>query len=138
MRNQRVDSFFGRWAPRVFSILRIITGLLFFEHGTSKVFHFPYISMLAGTKISSLIGISGILELVGGGLLTLGLLTRPAAFVISGEMAVAYFMAHAPKSFFPVVNQGELAIVYCFLFLYFAVAGGGPLSLDALFKKRKT
>jgi putative oxidoreductase len=94
--------------------------------------------MLAGTKISSLIGISGILELVGGGLLTLGLLTRPAAFVISGEMAVAYFMAHAPKSFFPVVNQGELAIVYCFLFLYFAVAGGGPLSLDALFKKRKT
>lgn len=93
--------------------------------------------MLAGTKIFSLIGISGILELIGGGLLALGLSTRPAAFIISGEMAVAYFIAHAPKSLFPVINQGELAIVYCFLFLYFAVVGGGPLSLDALFMKRK-
>ncbi len=133
----RLDSLFEWWAPQVLSVLRIVTGLLFFEHGTSKVLQFPYISMLAGTKIFSLIGISGILELIGGGLLALGLSTRPAAFIISGEMAVAYFIAHAPKSLFPVINQGELAIVYCFLFLYFAVVGGGPLSLDALFMKRK-
>ena len=137
MQNHKLTSLFELWEPRFFCILRILAGLLFFEHGTSKIFHIPYIPMLASIKITSLIGISGILELVGGGLLALGFFTRPAALIISGEMAVAYFMAHASKSFFPVINQGELAIIYCFLFLYFAVAGGGPLSLDAVFKKTR-
>lgn len=135
MRDQRIDSIFEQWKPRIFSLLRMITGLLFFEHGSSKILHFPYVAMFADIKAFSLIGISGFLELVGGGLLALGLFTRPVAFIISGEMAIAYFMAHAPKSFYPVINQGETAILYCFVFIYFAVAGGGPFSLDALFKR---
>ena len=120
------------WAPRILSVLRIIAGLLFIEHGTMKFFNFPPSEMFAGgVELVSLMGLAGLLELVGGALIALGLFTRPVAFILSGEMAVAYFMAHAPSSFFPVINQGESAILFCFVFLYLACAGAGPWSVDA-------
>ena len=118
------------WAPRVLSILRIMTALLFLEHGTQKLLGFPP-SPNPGPALFSLPGIQGIIEVVGGVLLALGLFTRPVAFVLSGDMAVAYFMAHAPQSFFPVLNRGDAAILYCFVFLYLVFAGPGPWSLDA-------
>lgn len=124
------------WSPRLLSVLRVITGLLFMQHGTAKIFGFPYVEMLAGTPLFSIFGLGGLLELVGGALLALGLFTRPTAFILSGEMAVAYFMAHAGQSFFPLINQGELAVLYCFVFLYFAAAGPGPWSLDAVLWQR--
>jgi putative oxidoreductase len=114
------------------SILRIMTGLLFFAHGAAKLLGWPAVEMFKdGVPLMSLGGISGILELVGGILIVLGLFTRSAAFVLSGMMAVAYFMAHAPQGFHPINNGGELAIMFCFVFLYLAAAGGGPWSLDA-------
>jgi putative oxidoreductase len=119
------------WAPRLLSVLRIVAGLLFLEHGTAKLFGFPHLPNYESLAIFSLIGLSGVLEFVGGLLLFVGLFTRATAFILSGEMAVAYFMAHAPVSFFPLLNHGELAIVYCFLFLYLAAAGGGPWSIDS-------
>lgn len=120
------------WAPRILSVLRIITGLLFIEHGTMKFFNFPPSEMFAnGVELASIFGIGGVLELVGGALIILGLFTRITAFILSGEMAVAYFMFHAPGSVYPVINQGEAAIMYCFVFLYLACAGPGPWSLDA-------
>jgi putative oxidoreductase len=119
------------WAPRVLSILRIVAALIFMEHGTQKLLSFPP-SDRPSPELFSLIGLAGLLELVGGALLVLGLFTRPVAFILSGEMAVAYWMAHAPRSFFPVVNDGDAAILYCFVFLYLAVAGGGAWSLDNL------
>jgi putative oxidoreductase len=118
------------WAPRMLSILRIMTALLFLEHGTQKLLGFPP-SPNPGPALFSLLGIQGIIELVGGLLLALGLFTRPVAFILSGDMAVAYFMAHAPQSFFPVLNRGDAAILYCFVFLYLVFAGPGPWSLDA-------
>ncbi len=133
----KLEPIIEQWTPRLLSILRIIAGLLFFEHGSSKLLHFPYMAMLAGIQLFSLGGLSGIIEFIGGALLAFGLFTRPVAFIISGEMAFAYFMVHAPQGFFPILNQGELAIVYCFLFLYFAAAGGGPWSLDRLIRERK-
>ena len=120
------------WAPRLLSVLRIMTGLLFLEHGTAKFFSFPHVEFLANTPVFSLFGIAGVLELVGGILLTLGLFTRPVAFILSGEMAFAYFLEHAEVSFFPLLNQGESAVLFCFVFLYMAAAGGGPWSLDAM------
>ncbi len=120
------------WSPRLLSVLRIVTGLLMLHHGTAKLLGFPFIANYTSLKIFSLNGIAGTLELVGGALVTLGLFTRPVAFILSGEMAVAYFMAHAPEGFFPLLNQGELAALYCFVFLYLAAAGGGPWSVDAL------
>jgi putative oxidoreductase len=125
-----VTSTWATWAPRVLSILRIMTALLFLEHGTQKLLGFPP-SPNPGPALFSLLGIQGIFEVVGSVLLALGLFTRPVAFVLSGDMAVAYFMAHAPRSFFPVLNRGDAAILYCFVFLYLAFAGGGPWSLDA-------
>lgn len=120
------------WAPRVLSILRIVAAVLFFEHGTQKILGFPARpDGGAGPEIFSLIGASGVLELVGGALLILGLFTRPVAFVLSGEMAFAYWMAHAPKSAFPLLNGGDASILYCFVFLYIFFAGPGPWSLDA-------
>ena len=114
-----------------------MAGLLFLEHGTAKVLGFPAgAGPYLGFQFTTLPGISGILELVGGILLVLGLFTRVTAFILSGEMAVAYFMVHAPKSFYPVVNKGEIAVLYCFVFLYLAAAGGGPWSLDALMRRR--
>ena len=118
------------WAPRLLSILRIVVALIFMEHGTQKLLGFP-ISERAAPELLSLSGIAGILELVGGALLVLGLFTRPVAFILSGEMAVAYWLAHAPDSFFPVNNGGDAAILYCFVFLYLFAAGGGPWSLDS-------
>src|SRR3974377_193368 len=112
------------WTPRMLSVLRIVTGLLFLEHGTGKLLGFPPSDHAAPTLLS-LIGVQGALELVGGFLIVIGLFPRPVAFVLAGDMAVAYFMAHAPKSFFPTLNGGQLAILFCFVFLYLAVAGGG-------------
>jgi putative oxidoreductase len=118
------------WAPRLLSILRIVAALIFMEHGTQKLLGFP-LSERAAPELLSMSGIAGVLELVGGALLALGLFTRPVAFILSGEMAVAYWIAHAPRDFFPVNNGGDAAILYCFVFLYLFAAGGGPWSLDA-------
>jgi putative oxidoreductase len=126
-----IDSFLTTWSPRVLSILRIIVGLLFLEHGTSKYLSLP-VSPMTGVAATSLSGINGMIELVGGVLIVLGLFTRPVAFILAGDMAVAYFIAHGPRGFFPLLNGGELAIVYCFVFLYLAVAGGGEWSVDQL------
>jgi putative oxidoreductase len=125
-----IDNLETVWAPRVLSVLRIVAALLFFEHGTTKLLGFPPSDH--SPEFLSLSWIAGALELVGGALLIVGLFTRPVAFILSGEMAFAYWMAHAPRSPFPVVNAGDAAILYCFVFLYLALAGGGPWSLDAL------
>ena len=107
----------GAWTPRALSVMRIVTGLLFLEHGTGKLLGFPPSDHAAPT-LFSLIGVQGVLELVGGFLILIGLFTRPVAFILAGDMAVAYFMAHAPKSFFPTINGGQLAILFCFVFLF--------------------
>ena len=130
----RADSFTTLWAPRMLSVLRVMAALLFMEHGTQKLLGFPP-SENPGPALFSLIGLAGVLELVGGFLLVLGLFTRPVAFILSGEMAVAYFMAHAPRSFFPILNGGDAAILYCFVFLYLVFAGGGPWSIDAVWRR---
>jgi putative oxidoreductase len=123
-------------SPRVMlgaqSILRIYTGLSLLQHGTGKILGFPAVPGFANLRIDSLAGAGGLIELIGGLLFTVGLFTRPVAFILSGFTAVAYFMVHAPKSFYPVINGGELAAVYCFIFLYFVFAGAGTWSLDAL------
>jgi len=118
------------WGPRILTVLRVMAGLLFLEHGTQKILGFPP-SANPGPALLSLMGIQGLIELVGGVLIVVGLFTRPVAFILCGDMAVAYFMSHAPASFFPIVNRGDAAILYCFVFLYLAVAGGGAWSLDA-------
>ena len=121
------------WEPRMLSILRIIVGLLFLEHGLNKLFNFPASPNHAAYTLFTLVpGLQGLLELFGGLLIVLGLFTRPAAFVLSGNMAVAYFMAHAPRGFFPMLNGGDASILYCFVFLYFFVVGAGVWSLDQL------
>ena len=119
------------WRPYIFSILRIVVGLLFLQHGLSKVFNFPAPSPVP--SLSGLLILAAFLETIGAFLFLIGAYTRIVAFILSGEMAFAYFMAHAPRSFYPVVNAGELAVLFCFIFLiflYFAFAGGGPLSVD--------
>lgn len=126
------NTFYPVWSPRVLGLLRIIIGFLFVQHGTAKLLGVPHVAMFDGLKILSLTGFAGILELVGGALILIGLCTRPVAFVLSGEMAVAYFMAHAPQGFLPILNQGELAVIYCFVFLYFSVAGAGAFSVDEI------
>ena len=118
------------WAPRALGLLRIVAALTFMAHGTQKLFGFPA-SEFGSPSFLSLMWIAGVLEAVGGLLLVLGLFTRPVAFVLSGQMAVAYWMAHAPQSFFPVANGGDAAILYCFVFLFIVFAGPGPWSLDA-------
>ena len=122
------------WAPQLLSTLRIIAAFLFTQYGTAKLLAFPGAVMPGGgtASLTSLAGIAGLLEMVGGGLLLIGLFTRPVAFILSGEMAVAYFMGHAPHGFWPVLNQGSPAIFFCFLWLYVSAAGPGPWSLDAL------
>lgn len=119
------------------SVLRIVAALLFVQHGSAKLLHAPYQAMFAHVQLMSLIGIQGVLELVGGGLLALGLFSRPVAFILSGDMAVAFFMAHFPKSWLPILNGGDLAVLFCFTFLYLCVAGPGPWSLDALLRSRQ-
>ena len=125
-----IETIGRTWAPRLLSVLRIVVGLLFLEHGTSKILGFPATAEGGSFELFSLLGLSGALELVGGALMTAGLFTRVTAFILSGEMAVAYFVAHAPHGFFPLLNHGEPAIFYCFTFLYFAAAGAGPWSID--------
>jgi putative oxidoreductase len=113
--------------------VRIVVGLLYFEHGTGKLFDFPHTANHAPFNLFTLVpGAAGLLEFFGGALIAVGLFTRPVALLLSGEMAIGYFMAHAPRNFFPLVNGGEPAILYCFIFLYFGFAGGGPWSLDRL------
>ncbi|MFG1391467.1 DoxX family protein [Xanthobacter agilis] len=128
------NDFFDVWRPRVLSVLRIAAALMFLAHGTAKLLAFPQVAMFANLQLFSLFGLAGVIELLGGVLLALGLFTRPVAFILSGQMAVAYFLIHAPQNFFPILNGGELAALYSFVFLYFAVAGGGAWSLDALRK----
>jgi putative oxidoreductase len=121
------------WSSPLLSILRIMTGLLFLAHGTAKFLKFPVTQHFPdGVQLFSLGGFAGALELVGGSLVVLGLFTRLTAFILSGMMAVGYFMVHAPQGFHPINNGGELAILYCFVFLYIAAAGAGPWSLDAI------
>ena len=123
------------WPPRILGIMRIVVGFLFLQHGTAKLFGVPHIAMFDGLQLVSLMGVAGILELVGGSLILIGLCTRPVAFILSGEMAVAYFMAHAPGGLLPILNHGELAVMFCFVFLYLSAAGGGSYSLDGIRKK---
>ena len=124
------------WSPRVLSILRIVTALLFMEHGLMKLFHFPAAQPGAPSPLPPLLLAGAVIEVAGGGLIALGLFTRAAAFICSGEMAVGYFMVHAPQGFYPAINKGEAAILYCFVFLYLVFAGPGFWSLDALIRKR--
>ena len=121
--------FVEQWLPLALTILRIVVGLLFLEHGSQKILGFPP-SDHPAPELLSLQGVQGVIELVGGVLILLGLFTRPVAFILSGDMAAAYFMAHAPKNFFPMMNGGDAAILYCFVFLYLVFAGGGRWSID--------
>jgi putative oxidoreductase len=120
------------WSPRALSVLRIVTAFLFMTHGTAKLFQIPHLQMFDNLQLMSLIGVQGILEAGGGVLLLIGLLSRPVAFILSGDMAVAYFMSHWPESWLPLLNDGDLAVLYCFVFFYLSVAGPGPWSVDTL------
>lgn len=131
-----LDSFNGRWTPRILSVLRIITGFLLMAHGAQKLFGFLAPPGTPSFAPLSLMWVAGVLEFFGGLLILIGLFTRPVAFILSGLMAVAYFMAHASKGFWPLQNQGELAVLYCFVFLFLAVAGGGEWSVDRLWRRR--
>jgi putative oxidoreductase len=118
-------------APYLLSLLRFVTGVLILDHGTGKIFNFPPIhDKMLGMMGGGMLYFTGLMELIGGVLIAVGFLTRPVAFVLSGFMAAAYFLAHAPQGFFPVMNGGELAIEYCFVLLYFAAVGAGPISVD--------
>ena len=130
-----LDAITAAWAPRLLSILRIMAGLMLLEHGTAKILKFPVVATMANLNLSTMPGIAGFFELIGGAFLVIGLFTRPVAFILSGMTAVAYFYAHAPRSFFPILNGGELAALYCFVFLYLAAAGPGPWSVDAARRK---
>jgi putative oxidoreductase len=124
-----MENFLNTWRPRILSILRIVTAFLFMQHGTQKMFGFPA-PQRHEFDLFSLSGLAGMLELFGGFLILIGLFTRPTAFLLSGQMAFAYFIAHAPQAFWPILNGGELAAMWAFLFLYLAVAGGGEWSVD--------
>jgi putative oxidoreductase len=128
--------FLKPYTDQLVSVLRIISGLLFLQHGTTKYLSIP-VSPMSGASPATMGGAAGLIELVGGILIVLGLFTRPVAFILSGTMAVAYFYAHFPKGFFPLLNGGELAALYCFVFLFLAAAGGGAWGIDAM-RERKT
>lgn len=132
-----MEGMLTAWAPRVLSILRIVAAFLFMQHGTQKLFGFPA-PQRSGFDLFTLSGVAGTLEVVGGVLLLIGLFTRPVAFLLSGLMAFAYFIAHAPQNFWPLLNGGELAAMYAFLFLYFSFAGGGEWGIDHLRKGQQT
>lgn len=127
------DDVSGGWAPHMLSLFRIVVGLLYVEHGTAKLLGFPHVASYDHLAAFSLIWFAGILELVGGSLIVLGLFTRPVAFLLSGEMAIAYFKFHLAMGPLPLLNHGEAAVFYCWAFLYFVFAGGGAWSLDRLF-----
>ena len=130
--------FVETWSPRALAALRLVTGFLFLQHGTSKLFHVPHVTMFDRLHLWTIDGCAGMLEVAGSVFILLGLFTRPVALLLSGEMAIAYFSVHAPQGnfFMPALNQGELAVLYCFIFLLLAVAGPGAWSLDA--KLRRT
>lgn len=122
------------WAPQLRSVLRIVAGLLFLQHGSAKLFHAPYQAAFAHLHLASLLGVQGILEFFGGLLLVVGLFSRPVAFLLSGDMAVAFFMVHFKRGWLPILNGGDLAVLFCFTFLYLWFAGPGPWSIDALMR----
>jgi putative oxidoreductase len=124
-------NFLRPYSAQLLSLLRIVSGLLLLQHGTTKYLNFP-VGPMNNASPMTMSGAAGLIELIGGVLIVIGLFTRPAAFIISGMTAVAYFYAHAHQSFFPILNRGELAALYCFVFLYLAAAGGGAFSLDRL------
>lgn len=125
------ESFFSGWAPRLVSVLRIMAAFSFLQHGSAKLLGFPKVEMFANLQFFSLYGFAGVLELAGGLLLLIGLFARPVAFILSGEMAVAYFMSHNDPFLSPMLNGGEAAYLFCFVFLYLAAAGPGAWSVDA-------
>lgn len=126
------------WEPRILSLLRIVAGLLFMQHGLNKIFDFPATPNHPAYHLFTLVpGLAGLLESIGGLLIVLGLFTRPVAFLLSGEMALAYFMVHAKLGFFPLLNRGGVAVLFCFVFFYLFVAGGGAWSLDRLRASRR-
>jgi putative oxidoreductase len=129
-------SFYSRWTPRLLSVLRIVAALLIMEHGTQKLFNFPPAPQGGAVALASLFGVAAVLEFFGGLLILLGLFTRPVAFILAGEMAVAYFKVHAPQGLWPILNKGELAALYCFIFLYLSTAGGGTWSVDSIWRGR--
>ena len=131
-----MKAYLAPWSPQLLSVLRIVTGFLFMAHGTQKWFGFPAPAQQP-VEFFSRAGIAGTLEVVGGAMIIIGLCTRPVAFVLSGLMAFAYFLAHAPQGFWPLLNRGELAALYSFLFLYFAAAGGGTWGVDHLLRGRQ-
>ena len=126
-----MDKLLSPYRPHIYALLRIVAGLLFAQHGAQKLF-----GALGGkpVELMSQMGLAGVLEFVGGLMIALGLFTSPVAFIVSGQMAVAYFQAHVPRGFWPIANGGELAALYCFVFLYFAAAGSGKWSIDAIRK----
>lgn len=136
--NAAITPFQATWAPRALGLLRIVTGYLFIVHGTTKLFQAPYIEMFANVPLFSIYGAAAILEVVGGALIIAGLFTRPAAFVLSGLMAFAYFIGHAPQGnvLLPILNGGELAALYSFLFLLISVVGAGSWAVDNVLRKR--
>lgn len=126
-----------KMTPQTLSVLRIVSALLFMQHGAAKILHVPYQAMFAHLPLMSLLGLQGVIELVGGGLLAIGLFSRPIAFILCGDMAVAFFMEHFPRSWVPILDGGDLAVLFCFTFLYLWLAGPGPWSLDALLQTRR-
>ena len=124
------------WAPRTLSVLRIVTAFLFMMHGTAKLFHVPHQPQFDNLQLMSQLGLQGVLEAGGGLLLLIGLFSRPVAFLLCGDMAVAYFIAHWPKNWLPLLNGGDLAVLFCFVFLYLWIAGPGPWSVDAQMRRR--
>lgn len=126
------------WSGRMLSVLRIVAGLLFFEHGLQKVFDFPPLTPPVPYLLGSLLGVAGMIETIGGFALIAGLLTRPVALIAAGEMAVAYFKVHLPRSVFPINNRGDNVVLFCFVFLYLVFAGAGPWSVDALISRRRS
>jgi putative oxidoreductase len=127
------QKFFDSWTPAMLSVLRLVVGYLYLQHGTAKLLHVPHLAMFDHLRFLSLDGLAGMIEVVGSVLILLGLFTRPVAFILSGEMAVAYFLVHARQGnfFMPTLNEGEPAVLYCFIFLFLAMAGGGSWSMDA-------
>jgi putative oxidoreductase len=126
------------WSAHLLSVLRIVAAFLFIAHGSQKLFGWPASEPQQTVELMSRFGLAGVLETFGGLLLLLGLFTRPVAFVLAGEMAAAYFIAHAPQGFWPILNRGELPVLFCFIFLYLAAAGGGPWSLDAARRRSRS
>lgn len=132
-----LDLFCAKWSSRLLSSMRMVTAVLFMQHGAQKLFGVPSAQLTTPVDLFSLMGLAGVLEFFGGLFILLGLFTRPVAFLLAGEMAVAYFLAHAPKGFWPILNRGELAALYCFVFLYLAATGGGPWSGDHRWRNRR-